>query len=930
MKKLHYLKGIRSKCSTSFVWRSLRLLYKDKRVVSLLVVITLVFTYSAIFIPKAHAASQGPYNATTASGSGWTSATSAEACDGTDASVSLASASSSSAIVTEGYGFSLPAGTTINGVQVDVTKYATTGADNTIEDTTVSLVVGGTASGSNLGTTSAWPSSAADVTYGSSSTLWGLTPTVAQINASNFGVSIGAQNAKTRSGKTSSLTAYVDCIDVTVTYTSPTLTQSDYRFFNNANSTTPGTPLAATNTSITTPGDGQPFRLRQEIAVSGVEDAVNDQYLELQYASMSGGSCGATPSANFTNVSNSSAIGYYSNSGATNGATITSSGNDPSDGNTIVYETYQQSGTTTFANPIAIPVGEDGMWDFALTTNDTVAGTDYCLRLATSNGVALNGYNQYPEIVTPSSNLSQSTFRFYKNQDASSTAGTWTQAGSTVAALNSDANASAVFNNEMWIMGGSYASIGDQGSVYYSNNGSSWTQATSSAWGSSGARDDMASAVFNNNLWVMGGESSSGNLNDVWCSSNGSTWSDTTCGTNSAAWPIRHGAQAVVLNGKIYLMGGDNSTGPLNDVWSSSDGTNWTEVTAAAPWGARYDFSAVVYNNDIWVMGGENTSGSSYYNDVWYSSDGLSWTEATTSAGWAPRYGASLVAANNKMWLLAGGIYNSKTGINTEYNDVWTSTDGITWTEVTSSAAWSARTLADALVYNNDIWMIAGVGGQLITYPEDAWYLTLPAIDVGLPLGEQSVPIDLTKYDNTGGMPENLTASPFRLRWNITDSLSGVALSGGSFNLQYAEMIGGSCETTGTSGVWANVASTTPIQFYTGNANASNGMTLIPDTNDPTDGSNTIDYQTYVDANPFSNTQSAVYNGQDGLWDFALIAEANPPHTNYCLRIYNNNTASVIISNNTYPEIDMAPTMTQLLRGREWWNASGVREFKDL
>jgi hypothetical protein len=107
-------------------------------------------------------------------------------------------------------------------------------------------------------------------------------------------------------------------------------------------------------------------------------------------------------------------------------------------------------------------------------------------------------------------------------------------------------------------------------------------------------------------------------------------------------------------------------------------------------------------------------------------------------------------------------------------------------------------------------------------------------------------------------------------------------------------------------------------------------MALTQDANDPTDGSNTINYQTFNDANAFSNTQSAIYNGQDGLWDFALVLAASPPHSNYCLRAYNTATSAAIASNNTYPEVDVAPTMPQLLRGRGWWNSSGVYEFKDL
>lgn len=43
----------------------------------------------------------------------------------------------------------------------------------------------------------------------------------------------------------------------------------------------------------------------------------------------------------------------------------------------------------------------------------------------------------------------------------------------------------------------------------------------------------------------------------------------------------------------------------LNDVWSSPDGIEWTEVTAEAPWTARAGAALVVKNGYLWLIGGE-------------------------------------------------------------------------------------------------------------------------------------------------------------------------------------------------------------------------------------------------------------------------------------------------------------------------------------
>ena len=79
----------------------------------------------------------------------------------------------------------------------------------------------------------------------------------------------------------------------------------------------------------------------------------------------------------------------------------------------------------------------------------------------------------------------------------------------------------------------------------------------------------------------------------------------------------------------MWLIGGTdwNPTrygGSRNDVWSSSDGINWAQVTASAAWPGRVSHQAVVHDGKIWVIGGTNTSGTAL-NDVWYSEDGENW-----------------------------------------------------------------------------------------------------------------------------------------------------------------------------------------------------------------------------------------------------------------------------------------------------------------
>jgi hypothetical protein len=50
----------------------------------------------------------------------------------------------------------------------------------------------------------------------------------------------------------------------------------------------------------------------------------------------------------------------------------------------------------------------------------------------------------------------------------------------------------------------------------------------------------------------------------------GVTW---TCVIANAPWPARHAHTTVIdAAGAIYVIGGSGSTGPLNDMWVSTDG----------------------------------------------------------------------------------------------------------------------------------------------------------------------------------------------------------------------------------------------------------------------------------------------------------------------------------------------------------------------
>jgi hypothetical protein len=115
----------------------------------------------------------------------------------------------------------------------------------------------------------------------------------------------------------------------------------------------------------------------------------------------------------------------------------------------------------------------------------------------------------------------------------------------------------------------------------------------------------------------------------------------------------------------------------------------------------------------MWVVGGAGI-GMATNRDVWYSTDGITWTQATASAAFSARYYHSSAVFNGKMWVIGG-----QDGTGTR-NDIWYSTDGSAWTQLSSFTGFSPRYGQSSLVFNNELWSIGGTGD---TDYKDVWYM---------------------------------------------------------------------------------------------------------------------------------------------------------------------------------------------------------------
>ena len=281
---------------------------------------------------------------------------------------------------------------------------------------------------------------------------------------------------------------------------------------------------------------------------------------------------------------------------------------------------------------------------------------------------------------------------------------------------NRDSMGELIFDNKMWILGGFGQNGICKNDVWSSENGLDWMEVNSE--GSWSERNLMGAVVFKNKMWILGGSYALINevYNDVWYSENGLEW---ILATDNAPWSQRTAFGCVIFNNRIWVIGGlGKNNEHYNDVWSSEDGINWTLVTDLAPWTKRSLFDAVVFNGKIWILGGGVYLTETNYNDVWSSEDGLNWTQEVENAPWEARRFYSTNVFDNKIWI-AGGIYKNTNDHN--LNDVWSSDDGIIWTQVVKNADWSNRHEAGLMVYHDKMWILGGIGLNS-TVLRDIWY----------------------------------------------------------------------------------------------------------------------------------------------------------------------------------------------------------------
>lgn len=258
------------------------------------------------------------------------------------------------------------------------------------------------------------------------------------------------------------------------------------------------------------------------------------------------------------------------------------------------------------------------------------------------------------------------------------------------------------FKGSLFIIGG------NRSDIWKTSDLKEWQQVIDSA--EFGNRFGHSVTVFKGSMFIIGGKSSEDSFtSDIWQSTDGSTWRKVL----EADFLRRHYHTVTEFNNRLWMIGGLGESqyeSCLNDIWSSDDGKTWRPEMDAAPFSRRFGHGAYVVNNSLFVTGGmyDGFTGSKYLYDSWSSTDGTNWTQVSEKMFNHDSLFFTYVQNDNRLWALGDFCRNGDK--NKPFSVISTTANGTLWDDRTSNRP----------VYSRVFCAAAGFNNKILVYPSDS------------------------------------------------------------------------------------------------------------------------------------------------------------------------------------------------------------------
>jgi len=687
-------------------------------------------------------------------------------------------------------------------------------------------------------------------------------------------------------------------------------------------SSSPLTPLAAQNTSPTNRASGVPFRLRAGVHVTTTPLATGVNF-KLQYAVRSG-ACDTTFAGEvYADVTASTPIAFYDNTDIDNNTKLYNDPNIPVHAtDPKVLQTYVE--LNNFSSLNTVPVGQDGIWDFALTNLSAPGGTSYCFRIVNADASTLNTYSVIPEISTPPPTLEQSAYRLFDNVDGTNTTNTITSVD-TIGDKGSDS--SIAMGNDGFARMTNYDKTNFYLRYVRCTNAACTTNVATNVDISADVGESSRIAIGSDGFarigyydWTNGDLKFAQCTNDD-CTTRNITTVDSTVARAGVNIGLALGADGFarmsyydITNGDVKFVQCTNaacSTRVINIVESTDDVGDFTSMALGSDGFARISYRAFTANQLKYVRctnadcstkvitviaSGVNVGSTSlqiasdgfarvaYYD---FTSDHVrlirctnndcttsiaTTVDSSTQAGnfvsmvlgtdGFPRIGYHLLFTNDLNFARCNDIDCSSKSITTVDSN---GAVGLYVHLTLGSDGLARMSYYDST--NADLKFIACSVANCIAGVNN---------DPGAALAGQNTPATLAAAN-----------AAFRIRALVHVDSSNVAQSGLNLKLQYATRGNDAvCDTSFSGESYVDIGTASGAITYFDNPTNSDGQAIIATANDPSHNSpaHAVIAQSYEEINNFTNGNSAVNAGQDAMWDFAL-RDNNSGGGAYCFRV---------------------------------------------